>query len=197
MPEPARPPCTALTPPRLTVITLLASVTPVLGVRIPLQVTPPSLELNPLMTPLGTVRSAVVKPVTAVLNMKVTPEVSPAFRLLSVKTTESRSGAVFRLTTEPTLVAMLPLLSPVQLAELVTRASQVARSAEVVGPVYWMLSSSSEPPPGMPTALIPLLRAFWLLTPSGSIESRRVTAIEVFQPLASTAPAELLKPKMK
>ena len=79
MPTPARPPLTALTPARLTVITLVLSVTLELGVNRPVQVRPPSLEANPAIVPLGTVRSAVVKPVTAMLKAKVTVEVSPIF----------------------------------------------------------------------------------------------------------------------
>ena len=56
------------------------------GVSVAVQVMPPSLLLRPLRVPLATVRSAVVKPLTASLKVMVTSEVSPAARLLSATT---------------------------------------------------------------------------------------------------------------
>ncbi|MNN69494.1 hypothetical protein D3C81_1852840 [compost metagenome] len=68
------------------VTTLLVSEMPVDGVKVAVQVTPPSLLLKPLNVPLATVRSAVVRPVTASLNVIVTSEVSPTFRAVSATT---------------------------------------------------------------------------------------------------------------
>ncbi|KPX88290.1 Unknown protein sequence [Pseudomonas amygdali pv. mori] len=44
---------------------------------------PPSLLLTALKVPLGTLRSALVKPLTASLKVMVTSEVSPAVKALS------------------------------------------------------------------------------------------------------------------
>ena len=51
------------------------------------QVSPPSLELTLPSVPFGTVRSALVNPVTASLNVKITPEVSPMLNAVSATTT--------------------------------------------------------------------------------------------------------------
>ena len=48
--------------------------------RVAVQVMPPSLLLTAVNVPLGTVRSALVKPVTASVKVKVTSEVSPALQ---------------------------------------------------------------------------------------------------------------------
>ena len=56
------------------------------GVSVAVQVMPPSLLLRPLRLPLATVRSAVVKPLTASLKVMVTSEVSPAAKLVSATT---------------------------------------------------------------------------------------------------------------
>ena len=50
-----------------------------LGVNVPVQVIPPSLLVTALNVPLATLRSALVKPVTASLNVNVTSDVSPIF----------------------------------------------------------------------------------------------------------------------
>ena len=54
------------------------------GVRVAVQVIPPSDELRPLKAPLPTVKSAPVRPVTASLKVMVTAEVSPAVRVVSL-----------------------------------------------------------------------------------------------------------------
>lgn len=67
---------------------------PAVGVRLAVQVIPPSLELRPFNVPLATIRSAVVKPVTASLKTMVTALVSPAVNALSATTklvTEGRN----------------------------------------------------------------------------------------------------------
>ena len=68
------------------VIRLVASVTAAVGVKVAIQVMPPSLLLTALSAPLATVRSALVKPVTASLKVMVTSEVSPAAKAVSVTT---------------------------------------------------------------------------------------------------------------
>ncbi|MNC98068.1 hypothetical protein D3C83_159210 [compost metagenome] len=59
---------------------------PSVGVKVAVQVTPPSLLLSPAIAPLATVRSALVKPVTASLKVMVTSEVSPAAMAVSATT---------------------------------------------------------------------------------------------------------------
>ncbi len=56
------------------------------GVRVPVQVTPPSLLMKSLSWPTLTLRSARVKPVTASLKVTVTVDVSPTLRALSATT---------------------------------------------------------------------------------------------------------------
>jgi hypothetical protein len=77
LPLPALPALSA-TPVLSSVMTLVASSTEADGVYVPVQVVPPSLELSEETAPLATVRSAVVKPVTASLKVMVTVAVSPA-----------------------------------------------------------------------------------------------------------------------
>jgi hypothetical protein len=66
------------------VIILLASVIFAVGVRVDVQVTPPSPVLKFVRTPLLTVKSAVVNPVTASEKVKVTRDVSPIIKEVSV-----------------------------------------------------------------------------------------------------------------
>ncbi len=65
---------------------LVASLMALLGVNVAVQVIPPSLLETALRVPLATVRSALVKPVTASLKVMVTCDVSPMLRLLSATT---------------------------------------------------------------------------------------------------------------
>ena len=64
-------------------IRLLASVMLALGVKVAVQVVPPSALLTLLNVPLAIVRSSLVRPVTASLKVMVTCEVSPIFRSVS------------------------------------------------------------------------------------------------------------------
>ncbi len=57
-----------------------------LGVKVAVQVMPPSLLLTAVSVPLAMVRSALVKPLTASLNVMVTSEVSPIFSAVSATT---------------------------------------------------------------------------------------------------------------
>ncbi len=65
---------------------LVASLMALFGVSVAVQVIPPSLLDTALKVPLATVRSALVKPLTASLNVMVTCDVSPMLRLLSATT---------------------------------------------------------------------------------------------------------------
>ena len=60
-------------------IRLVVSRVLLLGVNVPIQVTPPSWLVSAERLPLGTFRSLLSKPLTASENVTVTKEVSPAF----------------------------------------------------------------------------------------------------------------------
>ena len=64
------------------------------GVNVPVQVMPPSLLLTADNVPLAMVRSALVKPVTASLKVKVTSDVSPIFNAVSAITMVTVGRAV-------------------------------------------------------------------------------------------------------
>ena len=85
VPVPALP-ATSVTPVLSTVMRLVASWTLAVGVKVAVQVKPPSLVLTLESVPLAMVRSALVKPVTTSLKVKVTSEVSPIFSALSATT---------------------------------------------------------------------------------------------------------------
>ncbi|MNO58421.1 hypothetical protein D3C76_489790 [compost metagenome] len=68
------------------VMTLLVSVMALVGVKVAVQVMPPSLLLTALKVPLAMVRSALEKPLTASLKVMVTNDVSPICRALSATT---------------------------------------------------------------------------------------------------------------
>ncbi|RMS19479.1 hypothetical protein ALP75_202708 [Pseudomonas syringae pv. actinidiae] len=113
MPLPVLPDALA-TPLLSSVIRLLVSVILAVGVKVAVQVIPPSLLLTALKVPFSTVRSALLKPLTASLNVMVTSEVSPMDSALSATTT----------------VAVGRTVSMVKLPELVTPAPALpARSA--------------------------------------------------------------------
>ncbi|MNE31064.1 hypothetical protein D3C80_1246110 [compost metagenome] len=71
VPVPALP-AWSVTPVLSSVMILLVSLMLPFGVRVAVQVTPPSELLNPLTTPLATFISRVVKPLTASLKVMVT-----------------------------------------------------------------------------------------------------------------------------
>ncbi|MND88495.1 hypothetical protein D3C81_531170 [compost metagenome] len=85
MPLPVLP-ARSLTPVLFRVITLLESFTPTVGVKVAVQVMPPSLLLTEVKVPLAIVRSALVKPLTASEKVMVTSEVSPAVSVGSAST---------------------------------------------------------------------------------------------------------------
>ncbi|MNN93710.1 hypothetical protein D3C81_2122100 [compost metagenome] len=65
-------PARSITPALFNVMTLLVSLILPFGVRVAVQVMPPSALLNPLRTPLATLRSSRPKPLTASLKVMVT-----------------------------------------------------------------------------------------------------------------------------
>ena len=73
-------------------MTLLVSSRSAVGVKVAVQVMPPSPEVTADKVPFWTVRSALEKPVTASVKVMVTSEVSPARRAVSA-TTIVASGA--------------------------------------------------------------------------------------------------------
>ncbi|MNG22296.1 hypothetical protein D3C84_1067650 [compost metagenome] len=93
VPLPALP-ARSLTPVLFRVIKLLASVILTVGVKVPVQVMPPSPLLTEDKVPLAIVRSVLVKPVTASLKVMVTSEVSPILRAVSVNTMPAVGRAV-------------------------------------------------------------------------------------------------------
>ena len=86
------------------------------GVKVAVQVVPPSDELTELKVPLAMDKSALVKPVTASLKVIVTRDVSPAARAVS-ETTKLAVGRSVSIVKLPELVEPTPgvpeLLTPV------------------------------------------------------------------------------------
>ncbi|MNF87618.1 hypothetical protein D3C84_700880 [compost metagenome] len=83
MPVLPEPFCTPLLS---SVIRLVLSVMALVGVKVAVQVMPPSLLLTAVKVPLAMVRSALLKPVTASENVMVTSEVSPILSAVSATT---------------------------------------------------------------------------------------------------------------
>ncbi len=75
-------------------MTLLALVMLLVGVKVAVQVLPPSLLATALRVPLVTVRSALVKPLTTSLKVMVTVAVSPTFRAVSLRLMVAVGGTV-------------------------------------------------------------------------------------------------------
>ncbi|MNF77894.1 hypothetical protein D3C85_719410 [compost metagenome] len=65
---------------------MVVSVMLAVGVKVAVQVTPPSLLLNPFRVPLATLRSELSRPLTASLKVMVTRVVSPGRRSVSAMT---------------------------------------------------------------------------------------------------------------
>ncbi len=76
-------PAWSITPVLSRVMTLVASAMLALGVKVAVQVRPPSLVLSPLRLPLATLKSAMSRPVTARLKLMVTVVVSPMDKAVS------------------------------------------------------------------------------------------------------------------
>ena len=79
-------PAASVTPVLASVMMLLVSEMLPAGVRVAVQVIPPSEELGVSTLPFATVRSPAVRPDTASLKVIVTVEVSPAARAVSATT---------------------------------------------------------------------------------------------------------------
>ena len=75
-------------------IMLVSAVTPTVGVKVAVQVRPPSLELTALRVPLLIVKSALLKLLTASEKVKVTVLVSPSCRALSATLTDDAGRSV-------------------------------------------------------------------------------------------------------
>ena len=117
---------------------MLASVMLLVGVKVAVQVIPPSLLLTAVSVPLAIVRSALLKPVTASLKVMVTSDVSPMVRLLSA-TTMVAVGATVLMVKLPELVVPVPAFP--------------ARSAIPVLARVMMLLVSLIPPVGVKVAV--------------------------------------------
>ncbi|MNF88145.1 hypothetical protein D3C84_706320 [compost metagenome] len=85
VPVPALPAASA-TPVLSRVSRLLVSSTLAVGIRVAVQVIPPSPLLRLLRTPLATVKSPMARPLTASLKVIVTVLVSPAASAVSATT---------------------------------------------------------------------------------------------------------------
>ena len=83
LPKPTLPAVSA-TPVVSSVMTLLASVVLTVGVSVAVQVMPPSPDVRLESAAFGALRSAVVKPVTASVKVKVTVAVSPTRSAVSL-----------------------------------------------------------------------------------------------------------------
>ena len=98
----------SVTPVLSRLIWLLAAVRPAVGVKVAVQVVPPSLEATALSVPLATVRSVLSKPLTASPKVMVTSEVSPTVRLLSATTMEAGAmKLVSTVSARPTEAALI------------------------------------------------------------------------------------------
>ena len=87
-------PAASVTPVLSRVIRLLVAVILAVGVKVAVQVMPPSLLVTVLSVPPLTLRSALVKSFTASLKVMVTVVVSPALSALSATTMVAVGNAV-------------------------------------------------------------------------------------------------------
>ena len=89
-------------------MTLLALVRLLVGVKVAVQVLPPSLLDTALKVPLATVRSALVKPVTTSLKVIVTVAVSPTLRAVSLSVMVAVGGTVSWMATDTDAALEVP-----------------------------------------------------------------------------------------
>ena len=89
---------------------LLVSSKLAVGVKVAVQVTPPSELATVLSVPLGAVRSSLLKPITARLKVMVTNEVSPTLSALSASAMVA-VGALVSMVTTWVRKVMLPAAS--------------------------------------------------------------------------------------
>ena len=85
LPVPALP-AASVNPLLVSVMRLLVSVVLAVGVKLAIQVQPPSIAVTADSVPLAIVKSALVKPVTISLKVIVTAELSPAISAVSATT---------------------------------------------------------------------------------------------------------------
>ena len=117
VPLPALP-AGSVSPVLSSVITLPAAVIPLVGVKVAVQVVPPSLELTLPRVPLAMVRSALLKPVTGSLNVKVTVAISPMRSAVSFNEIVAVGRCV-------SMVKLLELVDPVPAFAVATLATPV------------------------------------------------------------------------
>ncbi|MCY1304172.1 hypothetical protein D9M70_539180 [compost metagenome] len=79
-------PAWSVKPALFRVMVLLASVMPAVGVRVAVQVRPPSVDTRLLSTPFSTLKSVRSSPFTASLKVMVTVLLSPTARAVSATT---------------------------------------------------------------------------------------------------------------
>ena len=92
-------------------IRLLASVVFTPGVKVAVQVMPPSALLTSVRVPLAIVRSSLARPVTASLKVMVTRLVSPARRAVSATTMVAVGRSVSSVTATDVAAPSLPFTS--------------------------------------------------------------------------------------
>ena len=101
------------------------------GVSVALQVLPPSDELKPLSLPFSTLTSAVVKLLTASVNVNLTVAVSPIFNAVSeIVIFDFKAGAVLSTVIEVTLE--VPLTLPATSVTFTVMLCAPSESVEVV-----------------------------------------------------------------
>jgi len=90
---------------------LVASLVPAAGIRVAVQVRPPSLEARLESVPLATLTSAAVKPVTASVKVKVTVALPPMASTVSeIAMLEARLGRTVSTAKLPLWAVPLPAL---------------------------------------------------------------------------------------
>ena len=131
------------------------------GVRVAVQVRPPSDEDRPLSVPWATLRSAVVKPVTGSLKVMVTVLVSPALSAVSLTTMVAVGGVVSpgvsSLRIVPVAVDVLTLSARPSVAAAVIVAITVSSPSSVASAVGLTLNVPLKAPAAIVTVLLAML----------------------------------------
>ena len=151
------------------VIRLVASVVLALGVKVAVQVTPPSRLLTGDSVPLAIVRSALVNPTTASEKVMVTCEVSPIFSVSLVTTTV----AVGR---TPSMAMLLEVVVPLP-------ALPAASWTPVLSKVMWLLA--------LTIAAVGVKMALQVMPPSLVMTGLRVPLVTVKSLLVNPVTASL------
>ena len=177
MPVPVLPAASA-TPVLSSAIRLVVSSILAVGVKVAVQVTPPSEELRPARLPLGTVRSAPVKPVTASLKVKVTSEVSPAASAVSATTIVA---VALEVSTVALLVSAVVVAFPaLSVADTDTflPVAEMAPATKVYVAVQvpkLLVATTAAPPPNWEKSTVTPLMVSLLLSPPAVLFHAAVT----------------------